>query len=59
MNFVFKNKKYLFLDNISNMCTFAYFFLFILFQIILSVCLFLLSFNLIKNLNKKLLNTIG
>jgi hypothetical protein len=50
MNFIFKNKKYLFLDNISNTCSLSwYFFSFILFNKF-HTCIYL-YYCLIKKFN--------
>jgi len=50
LNVFFKNKKYLFLDNISNMFDLAYyFFSFYFIQLVSRVWLFILLFDSIKN----------
>jgi len=51
MNFIFENRKFFFLDNISNMCSLAWCsFAFYFIQSTWFACLFLLSFALIKNI---------
>jgi len=61
MNYIFENKKYLFLDDISKMCSLAYYscFLFILFnQFNMFVYFYYRLIKLEKNLIKNLANMI-